>query len=158
MSKREITLGEETPGKKSNIQYYRASNMEPGQAVENLKYLESTLDQFDKPAHTFEDAEGNTVVFNSSGMLDKKMKMVNPGTIIDIIYSGSAVMKEGKYKGTKAHVFKVLVNDEAPVKATAKPVKAASLSRPTSSKPAPIIEDTDTDEENEGNEDNTNDW
>lgn len=58
----------------------------------------------------FSTADGITVI-NRSGTLAKRMELINPGTLCQVVYNGQAEISTGAYKGTLAHQFEVLVED-----------------------------------------------
>lgn len=118
MSKEAVKLGD---SKGAVSVYYKAAQMTKGQAVTDLTYIETSIDRFDKPAHLFQTKEGLLVTFNSSGMLDKKIAQLKAGDIVDIIYTGSTVMKGGKWAGKSAHSFEVLKEMSPEPKKSKKP-------------------------------------
>jgi hypothetical protein len=67
------------------------------------------------------ETETGLVGLNGSGMLNKKLAMVEPGANVTVVYEGTQPIEKGRYKGTKAHQFRVLTdnvktkaNDEQP--------------------------------------------
>ncbi len=91
------------------------------------KYESTHLDAYQKSAWVVEPLEiffknkkdqaameGKTVVLNSNGMLDKAMKQVEPGQIVQIEYQGMSTIEKGKYAGKDSHTVSVelMVEDD----------------------------------------------
>lgn len=84
-------------------------------------------DQYDKPNWVFKvvDAQfenakvakkliGKAITLNSNGQLDKAMKKVEEGELIQVTYNGMAEITKGKYKGKESHLVEVdMVVDES---------------------------------------------
>lgn len=67
-----------------------------------------------------EIAEGETIALNHNGSLDYKLKDIEFGTKVKIVYEGQDTMKKGQYKGSKFHVVSVFVaEDESKPKSNA---------------------------------------
>lgn len=47
--------------------------------------------------------EGTHLVLNTTGMLDKAMSNVTPGTLLQITYQGTNTIQTGKFAGKDAH-------------------------------------------------------
>ena len=84
------------------------------------KFVGSKTDQYDKPNWMFEvvdagfskkkesaDLIGKTIGLNSSGKIDRAMKKVEIGTMVQVMYNGTSVIEKGKYKGKDAHDIEV---------------------------------------------------
>ena len=56
--------------------------------------------------------EGNVLVLNSCGMLDKAISKVVEGAILQVTYQGSSLIERGPYKGKVAHKVEVLELEE----------------------------------------------
>jgi hypothetical protein len=69
-------------------------------------YIRSVQNKFKKTDYIFA-TEGGDVLLNGNGSLDKQMKAVQAGELVQISYSGQFPMKEGDFKGKPAHVFVV---------------------------------------------------
>ena len=69
-------------------------------------YVRSIANRFGKTDYLIATENGDTLI-NGCGSLDKQMKLVNPGELVQIAYSGSFAMKEGSFKGKPSHVFVV---------------------------------------------------
>jgi hypothetical protein len=52
--------------------------------------------------------EGTHLVLNTTGMLDKAMSNVAPGTLLQITYKGTNAIEKGKFAGKEAHSIEVL--------------------------------------------------
>ena len=52
------------------------------------------------------------IVLNGAGNLGFKMKNVNAGDYVQISYNGKKEIAKGKMKGTMAHNFEVLRDEE----------------------------------------------
>jgi len=77
-------------------------------------YVESLPNQFnkDKLDYKFTDEKGGMIVLNGAGNLGFKMKNVNAGDFVQISYNGKKEISKGKMKGTMAHNFEVLRDEE----------------------------------------------
>jgi len=77
-------------------------------------YVESLPNQFnkDKLDYKFTDEKGGMIVLNGTGNLGFKMKNVNAGDFVQISYNGKKEISKGKMKGTQAHNFEVLRDEE----------------------------------------------
>lgn len=90
-------------------------------------YKGSQTDQYDKPNWLVEIEEasfvkkpklaaklvGQLLGLNSNGKLDKAMKNVEEGDMIQVTYNGMGTIEKGKYKGKDAHDVEVeLVEEE----------------------------------------------
>ena len=77
-------------------------------------FVESLPNQFDsnKLDYKFTDEKGGMIVLNGAGNLGFKMKNVNAGDYVQISYNGKKEIAKGKMKGTMAHNFEVLRDEE----------------------------------------------
>ena len=77
-------------------------------------FVESLPNQFDsnKLDYKFTDETGGLIVLNGAGNLGFKMKNVNAGDFVQISYNGKKEIAKGKMKGTMAHNFEVLRDEE----------------------------------------------
>ena len=77
-------------------------------------FVESLPNQFDsnKLDYKFTDETGGLIVLNGAGNLGFKMKNVNAGDYVQISYNGKKEIAKGKMKGTMAHNFEVLRDEE----------------------------------------------
>lgn len=80
-------------------------------------YQGSQTDNYDKPNWLFEVVDaffqkkpktaaklvGQVIGLNSNGKLDKAMKKVEPGVMVQVEYKGMGTIEGGKYKGKDAH-------------------------------------------------------
>lgn len=84
------------------------------------KYIGTQIDSYDKPNYLLEveDAQfndskagknliGKTLGLNSNGKLDKAMKSVEEGDMVQVEYKGMGSIEKGKYKGKDAHDVEV---------------------------------------------------
>lgn len=89
------------------------------------KYIGSDVDQYDKPNFKFlvEEAvfsktseakklKGQNLTLNSAGQLNKAMKDVEEGQLVQIVYNGTSEIEKGKYKGKDAHQVEVDLVEE----------------------------------------------
>ncbi len=51
--------------------------------------------------------EGTHLVLNTTGMLDKALSNVAPGTLLQITYKGTNAIEKGKFAGKEAHSISV---------------------------------------------------
>lgn len=51
--------------------------------------------------------DGTHLVLNTTGMLDKAMSNVAPGTLLQITYKGTNAIEKGKFAGKEAHAILV---------------------------------------------------
>lgn len=81
-----------------------------GVILEGL-YLGTSPNQLDssKSDYKFESTDGNTVIVNSTGSLAYKMKKVEIGSLVRLIYNGKEEIKKGNKAGKLAHNFDVQV-------------------------------------------------
>lgn len=112
---KEITLGS------GNITFLKNKELKEGQTITG-KYVGTIEGKFGN-AYKIEQADGTVVGVNASGQLRKKMDQVPLQSNVTLTYLGREEMERGDFKGTLAHQFKVVVNDEAP--AAPAPAKAA---------------------------------
>ena len=77
-------------------------------------YVESIPNQFDdkKSDYKFTDEKGSMIIINGAGNLGFKMKNINAGDYVQISYNGKKEIAKGKMKGTMAHNFEVLRDEE----------------------------------------------
>jgi hypothetical protein len=54
---------------------------------------------------------GKYLCLNSCGMLDKALKDVTPGEIIQIEYTGTSTIEKGPYAGKESHTMQVDIMD-----------------------------------------------
>lgn len=75
------------------------------------KYIESLPNNFDEKKSDYKilTLDGETVIINGCGSLDNQMKVVAPGTLVQIEYNGKGILEKGKMKGKPFHDFTVLV-------------------------------------------------
>lgn len=89
------------------------------------KYIGSQIDSYDKPNWLIEveDAQfsdtktakklmGKTIGLNSNGKLDKAMKQVEEGDMVQIEFKGMGTIEKGKYKGKDAYDVEVDIVQE----------------------------------------------
>jgi hypothetical protein len=92
------------------------------------RYIGESNNQFnaDKPNYTIEIIEaflkdknfekelipGTHLGLNTTGMLEKAMKDVEPGTLLQITYNGKNVIATGKFAGKESHVIEVAECEE----------------------------------------------
>ena len=96
----EVKLGDTT--------FLKPSEMEPGTIIEGRFASVRTSEKYDTPTYMIETADG-TVGVNGSGKLASLMAKVSLGSNIRIEYLGKVEIASGKWKGSEAHDFKVLV-------------------------------------------------
>ena len=61
--------------------------------------------------------DGTHLVLNTTGMLDKAMSNVAPGTLLQITYNGTNAIEKGKFAGKEAHsilVEEIEKDEESP--------------------------------------------
>lgn len=77
---------------------------------ENFQF-EATADgtAFDRDGNQKEYRAGATIIINTSSNLASKMKDIELGTEVVVVYNGQNTLTKGPYRGKKAHSFNVLV-------------------------------------------------
>ena len=63
----------------------------------------------DSEDYKFEAEDGGLIILNSAGNLSYRMKSVSVGQYCQVTYEGKKPIQKGKYAGTGAHSFDVLV-------------------------------------------------
>ncbi len=99
--------------------YRKWSEWEVGDVLVG-KYAGSQIDSYDKPNWLIEVEDafftdkkaqkkliGNTVGLNSNGMVDKAMKKVEEGDMVQFTYNGMEEMDGGPFKGKDKHLVEV---------------------------------------------------
>lgn len=92
------------------------------------KYVGSSEDNYGKPNWHVEIYEaafakkpklaaglvGKILGMNSAGMLDKAMKKIEEGEVIQVTYDGTSIIQGGDYEGTKSHkhIVEVMKEDD----------------------------------------------
>lgn len=77
-------------------------------AIVQGTYLRTTIsEKYKTPSYIFSTSDGD-VLINGCGSLNKQMANVNEGDLVQVEYRGSAIIKDGQWKGTKSHLFTVL--------------------------------------------------
>ncbi len=84
----------------------KAKEMGEGDEITGVYKRTTISEKYGTPAYIIETEE-NDVLLNGSGNLNKQMANVQAGELVKIVYRGQAEMKEGKFKGTKSHLFTV---------------------------------------------------
>ena len=62
--------------------------------------------------YEYEQDSGEIVVLSASGQLRYKMDFIREGDRVKITYKGKEVLESGTYKGSTAHQFEVLRDDD----------------------------------------------
>jgi len=62
--------------------------------------------------YEYEQESGEIVVLSASGQLRYKMEFIREGDRVKITYKGKEVLESGTYKGSTAHQFEVLRDDD----------------------------------------------
>lgn len=85
------------------------------------KFIEQTIDQFQKPNYAVEILEasidgvelkeGTVLCLNSCASLDKAMERVEVKDIIQVTYTGMYQIQKGPNAGKSAHTVEVAVDD-----------------------------------------------
>lgn len=77
---------------------------------ENFKFL-ATADgvSFDKDGNEKSFLAGSTVIINTSSNLVSKMKDIEAGSEVIVIYDGQNKLTKGPYKGKLAHAYTTLI-------------------------------------------------
>lgn len=71
-------------------------------------FVESMPNNYIKDKLDFKfQTEAGIAVLNGAGNLQYKMRNVNPGEIIQVVYLGKQEMQKGPFKGKSAHNFDV---------------------------------------------------
>jgi hypothetical protein len=96
----------EVSGEQKPLKILKAKEMSEGDEVVGTYKRTIISEKYGTPAYIIETEE-NDVLLNGSGNLNKQMANVQPGELIKVAYRGTAEMKEGKFKGTKSHLFTV---------------------------------------------------
>lgn len=88
------------------------------------KYTDTHTDQYGKLCWVievydaqFKDKSGSkyvkkNLVLNAAGMLDKAMKKLELGEVIQAEYQGTSVIEKGKFAGKDSHVIEVQLCEE----------------------------------------------
>lgn len=93
-----------------NIKFVKYAESKPGQVLAEGTYL-TTKEGTYGPQHHFRTDLGDTVVLNSSGILNKRLAdHVSRGDQVRITYNGKTTLAAGKFKGKEAHDFIVEVD------------------------------------------------
>ena len=93
------------------IEFPKYAECEPNTTWEGT-YVAKGISKFDKPTFTLDTDKGR-VLLNGAGNLSYQMEKVEVGALVQVIYGGMEALKNGDYAGTKAHQFRVLVDDGA---------------------------------------------
>ena len=107
MTEKNFTLPEGR--EESAITFVRASKLDQGVVLEGT-FLESIPNQLnsDRSDYKFELEDGSISVVNGAGNLGYKMKFIDIGDYVQLMYNGKQVISKGDYKGKEAHNFEVL--------------------------------------------------
>lgn len=69
---------------------------------------------------------GDVVVINGAGNLPKLLSTVDAGTDLDIVYTGTSMIKSGQFKGTDSHTFEIYTDASVQVPAKVKAAPSAT--------------------------------
>lgn len=75
------------------------------------EYVEAIPNNFDtdKSDYKFLTDNGEHVIVNGTGSLNREMDRIKPGTYCQVNYEGVKALTKGKFKGKNCHIFNVLV-------------------------------------------------
>jgi hypothetical protein len=91
--------------------FVRPSKLAGGEKFEGV-YVGTTPNKFDesKPDYNLKTMSGDKIVINHTGKLAKLLEQVKEGDTVEIEYLGMQEIKgNSKFKGKKAHDFKVVI-------------------------------------------------
>lgn len=103
----------ERASSEGEISYVRLGQLKAGDTVVEGIYTGSTQNVMypEKLDFLFQDANNKKVVVNEGGNLKTRLKDIETGTLVMIIYNGKQMITKGPRKGKEAHNVEVLVAD-----------------------------------------------
>ena len=98
----------------TNRKYYKYAECTPGQKLVDAGIYTGPSEGKFGVQHSFAQADGTTVVLNSSGHLNWLLENhVVPGKLVNVFYADKVLLTRGTYKGKEAHNFELEVDDGA---------------------------------------------
>ncbi len=97
---------------KGEIRYVKPKDASAGDVLVEGTYLGADNDtKFGKPNYQFRTTEGDLVIVNSTGHLEKNLpNLVQPGDYTQIILKSKEKMTKGAFAGKESYIFDILVD------------------------------------------------